>query len=180
MSSESRLRLTYDDYVRIPDDGRRHEIIDGEHHVSPAPRVRHQAVLMALAAQLHARVVDTGLGVVLPAPTDLLLSDHDIVQPDILVVLRERARLVTEPNVVGPPDLAVEILSPSTERLDRHLKLRLFERSGVAEYWIIDADRRVVEQRVLEDGRFRLACERHEEVRLERVPEVVVDLTRVW
>ncbi|MFL6192631.1 MAG: Uma2 family endonuclease [Thermoanaerobaculia bacterium] len=139
MALHDRIRkLTYDDYVLIPEDGQRHEIIDGEHYVSPAPVPRHQIVGLRLKTRLFPFVQDRGLGQVLDAPTDVLFSRFDVVQPDLLYISNERAEILTEKNVQGAPDLVVEILSPSTRDNDEGIKLDLYERSGVLEYWIFD------------------------------------------
>ena len=139
----ARRKLTYEDYVLFPEDGQRHEIIDGEHYVSPAPTPKHQRVSMRLSSRLHVFAEEHRLGEVLPAPTDVLLSRHDIFQPDILFISNERARIVTEKNIQGAPDLVVEILSAGTRKLDERLKLARYELLGVSEYWIVDplADR---------------------------------------
>jgi len=139
MALHDRIRkLTYEDYARIPDDGLRHEIIDGEHYVSPAPVPRHQFVLLELSSRLYPFVKQRGLGRVLIAPSDVLFSKHDIVQPDLLFISKERIGILEEKNVQGSPDLVAEILSKSTRDLDESIKLDLYERSGVLEYWIFD------------------------------------------
>ncbi|MES1242585.1 MAG: Uma2 family endonuclease [Acidobacteriota bacterium] len=136
-------KLTYEDYELIPEDGQRHEILDGEHYVSPAPTVRHQRVSMRLGSRMHVFVEEHGLGEVLAAPTDVLLSRHDVLQPDILFVSKDRAPILTQRNVQGAPDLVVEILSAGSRHLDERLKLARYELFGVREYWLVDpvADR---------------------------------------
>jgi Uma2 family endonuclease len=143
MAVQDRIRkLTYDDYARIPDDGQRHEIIDGEHYVSPAPLIPHQGLSIELGSRLHLFVKSHRLGRVFHAACDVVLSKHDIVQPDLLFVSNARARIVTERNIQGAPDLIVEILSDSTRRLDETVKLDLYDRYGVSEYWTFDTDRK--------------------------------------
>lgn len=139
----ARRKLTYEDYVLFPEDGQRHEIIDGEHYVSPAPTPKHQRVSMRLSIRVGGFVEKHSLGEVLAAPTDVLLSRHDVLQPDILFISNERARIVAEKNVQGAPDLVVEILSSSTRKLDERIKPARYELLGVSEYWIVDplADR---------------------------------------
>jgi Uma2 family endonuclease len=139
----ARRKLTYEDYVLFPEDGQRHEIIDGEHYVSPAPTPKHQRVSMRLSSRLHVFAEENRLGEVLAAPTDVLLSRHDVLQPDVLFISNERAGIVTEKNIQGAPDLVVEILSASTRNLDERIKLARYELLGVSEYWIVDplADR---------------------------------------
>jgi len=109
-------RLGYREYCSFPVDGLRHEIIDGSHFMTPAPSTRHQTVSKRLQYQIYTRVELAGLGVVFTAPVDVQLSDHDIVQPDLVVVLAEHSERITPTKLNGPPDLIVEILSPSTAR----------------------------------------------------------------
>lgn len=135
-------KLTYEDYVLIPDDGRRHEILEGEHYVSASPFIRHQDAAANLYFALSLFNRTHRLGKILLAPTDVILSSHDVVVPDLIFVSNERMAIVTEKNVQGAPDLIVEVLSKSTRQRDESLKLRLYERHGVREYWMFDADRR--------------------------------------
>jgi Uma2 family endonuclease len=137
-------KLTYEDYIQIPDDGRRHEIIDGVHYLSPSPTRAHQATLINLAARLLFFAKEHQLGEIYPAPFDVLLSPNDVVQPDILFVSTARLGIITDANVQGAPDLAIEILSDSTRRRDETLKHDRYEQLGVQEYWILDCRRKTV------------------------------------
>jgi Uma2 family endonuclease len=149
-------RLTYEDFCRIPDDGKRHEIIDGVHYVTPAPSMRHQRILGRLHLELGVFLKEhPEFGEVFFAPFDVLFSNWDIVEPDLLLVAADQQEILTEKNVQGAPALVVEILSPSTRKRDLQLKRQLFERSGVREYWVIDGDRRgVLVYRRAADGSF--------------------------
>lgn len=138
-----RRKCGYEDYRRTPDD-ERYELLDGELIMVPAPRVDHQRVVLRLASALHAFVEERGLGEVLVAPCDVVLSDTDVVQPDVLFVSRERAHVVVPENVRGAPDLVVEVFSPSTGERDRTVKRALYARHGVREYWQVDAQARTV------------------------------------
>ena len=134
-------RLTYDDFVLFPDDGKRHEIIDGEHYVTPAPNVRHQVLVRRLVYDLeHYFRAHPQTGQVFAAPLDVLLSPYDIVEPDLLVVTGDQSGILTEKNVQGPPALVIEVLSKSTRKRDAQTKRRLFERTGVREYWLVDPE----------------------------------------
>jgi Uma2 family endonuclease len=139
------VRLTCRDILALPNDLLRHELIDGEHIVSPAPGTRHQVVLLNLASHLHLFVRERRPGSVLAAPFDVVLSEHDIVEPDLIYLSAKRARRqLDEKRLVGPPELAVEVLSPSTRRLDETRKLHLYERFGVGEYWLVDPDNETI------------------------------------
>jgi Uma2 family endonuclease len=137
-----RRKLTYEDYLLFPEDGKRHEVIDGEHYVTSAPSYEHQGVSANLHLALGPFVREHRLGSVRYAPLEVLLSEHDIVQPDLLFISNARAGIVTKANVQGAPDLVIEILSDSTRRRDETLKRDRYERFGVLEYWIFDPQRR--------------------------------------
>jgi Uma2 family endonuclease len=130
-------QFTYEDYKLLPED-RRHEIVEGELLVTPAPGTRHQRILVRLILKLAAFVEAGSLGTVLPAPTDVVLANESVVQPDLLFVTRERLGIIDPAAVHGAPDLVVEVLSPSTASRDQVVKRKLYARYGVREYWIVD------------------------------------------
>jgi Uma2 family endonuclease len=134
------IRLTYEDFCCLPNDGKRYEIIEGELFVTPSPRSLHQIVISNLHLELGRFVKDREMGRVLVAPLDVVLSRFDVVEPDLLFVSKSRSSTVTETNVQGAPDLVVEVLSRTSAEIDRTTKLKLYARSGVKEYWIIDPD----------------------------------------
>ncbi len=137
-------KLTYEDYLLFPEDRQRHEILDGEHYVTPAPSMEHQGVSMNLSVFFHSFLRVHRLGRIFAAPADVLLSRHDVAQPDLLFISNERAEILTTANVQGAPDLVIEILSDSTRRRDETVKLARYEEAGVLEYWLVDPKRRVV------------------------------------
>lgn len=156
-------KLTYADYEKMPADGFRHEIIAGEELMTPAPNPDHQAVVVNLTALLRVHTRAQSLGHVLVAPTDVVLSEHDLVQPDLLFVTQGRAHIIGPQNIQGAPDLVIEVLSPSTETVDRVQKRGLYDRSGVREYWMVDPASKTVEihefgsprrTRVYKEGQF--------------------------
>lgn len=138
-------KLTYSDYEKIPEDGFRHEIIEGEEFMTPAPEIPHQQVVVHLVGILDTHVRKSRSGEVLAAPTDVVLTAEDIVQPDVLFVSAKHRDRITQKNIQGAPDLVIEVLSPSTASVDRGRKLTLYERAGVAEYWIADPATRTME-----------------------------------
>jgi Uma2 family endonuclease len=138
--------LTYADYVELPDDGKRYEIHDGELSVTAAPTFWHQKILAALLGILRGHVIARDLGEVVPAPITVILAEHTIVEPDIVFIANDRLHIVSPRGTVdGAPTLAVEILSPSTTRIDRERKLQLYERYGIPHYWIVDPDARAID-----------------------------------
>ena len=154
MSTQPQPRsFTYRDYLNTPDDVR-YQLIDGSLVREPAPTIPHQGVSRNLLSLLWPFVRDNGLGEVFAAPTDVYLSDTNIVQPDVLFVSAARTHLITERDVHGAPDLAIEIASSSTERRDRQVKREIYARHGVSEYWLVHPVHRTVETFRLENGRF--------------------------
>jgi Uma2 family endonuclease len=139
------VKLTYDDFVLFPDDGLRHELIDGEHYVTPSPNAKHQKVLANLHLLIGPWLRTHALGEVFFAPFDVVFSKLDVVEPDLLYMSNERAaQILTDANVQGVPELVVEIGSPGTRRRDETVKRTLYERAGVSEYWVVDPERDVI------------------------------------
>ncbi len=139
------LKLTYDDFVLFPDDGKRHELIDGEHYVTASPNLKHQKVSGVLHLLIGSWLQDHPVGEIFYAPFDVWFSRYDVVEPDLLYLSNARAAEVLTPaNVQGAPDLVIEIGSPSTRQRDETIKRHLYERSGVSEYWVVDPDIDVV------------------------------------
>ncbi len=182
MTPETNLlgKLTYREYVCFPEDGRRHEVISGEHVVNPAPDTYHQTLSRRIQFQLYSQIEQKGLGQVFDAPTDLQLSDHDIVQPDLIVVLRHVPNIITPKKIKGVPDLLVEILSESSANNDRVLKKELYRRSAVPEYWIVDPDDHSIMQFVLQGSEYVLIGRQTTSITPRTINDVQVDLTQVW
>jgi len=131
-------KLTYDDYLNLPDDGNRYEILDGELYLNPAPNTKHQLVLMNILRALDRYVRAKRCGEIFFAPFDVVLSKHNVVQPDVLYISNERMEIITAANAQGAPDIAIEVLSDGTRRKDETKKRKAYERFGVSEYWVID------------------------------------------
>ena len=147
----TRTKLTYQDYANTPDD-KRYELIDGVLIVVPAPNIAHQRSNRRFGLQMSEFVDNNALGEVFLAPTDVVLSDTDTVQPDVLFISNEREHIITEANIQGAPDLVVEILSPSTARHDWREKRDLYAKHCVNEYWVVDTANRVIFVMLLKDG----------------------------
>lgn len=146
-------QTTYELYAEMPDDGQRYEIFDGAlEAMSPGAGATHQAVsgeleyLLKNGCRSEYRIYD--------APFDVILDQTNVLQPDIMMIHRSRSHLVTERGIEGPPDLVVEVLSPSSGNRDSVRKRQVYERFGVAEYWIVDPAARTLEQLHLQDGRY--------------------------
>jgi Uma2 family endonuclease len=141
---QARVRFTYNDYLLLPED-KRYEILDGDLYVVAAPNTRHQRVSRKLEVALIQHTEDKGLGEILDAPYDVIFSEENVVQPDILFVRKERAGIIGEMNLQGALDLVIEILSAGTRRKDLEVKKKIYARFGVPEYWTVDPEADTVE-----------------------------------
>ena len=150
MTQNPQIKFSYSDYLLLPEQDRR-ELIDGDFYVVPSPSVRHQNITRNLSHILWDFVRTNNLGVVLSAPMDVVLSEENVVQPDILFISNQRRHIIAENNISGAPDLVIEILSPGTADRDRGLKQGIYARYGVQEYWIVDPIENSVEVMELGD-----------------------------
>lgn len=158
MAAQPKVKFTYEDYLLFPDDGKRHELVDGEHYMTPAPSTKHQKVSINLSTILKNFLKQNRIGIVFAAPCDVVLSDLDVVQPDLLFVSAARASIITEKCIQGAPDPIIEILSETTRKTDEIIKRKLYERYGVREYWIVDPELETVKvHRMTEQGYVRAA-----------------------
>ncbi len=174
--------LTYEDYCRLPNDGRRYEILDGEIAVTPAPSPRHQEVVVNLLRILDDHVRSRRLGKVYVAPIDVILAPTSVVQPDLVHMSAERLSLVTSRGIEGPPDLAVEVLSPTTSAQDRGSKLQLYARYGIRHCWLVDPESRRLEAYELAGTAYRLVVELSETAEFAPAlfPALRISLDSLW
>jgi Uma2 family endonuclease len=185
MSTQPRsTKLTYEDYLLFPDDGKRHELIQGDHCMTPAPSTKHQRISRNLVTALWTFVRQRRLGEVFDAPCDVIFSDEDVVQPDVLFVSPAKAGIVTEDNLKGAPDLVVEILSNATRKKDEVTKRKLYERFGVNEYWIVDPELQSVKVFRLSDHRYvrtaELSAEAHDTLTTPLLPDFRLPLIELF
>ncbi len=138
MATRVEPRFKAADIWEVPEDGFRYEVIDGALYMNPAPNVAHQYASGALFGILFQHVHANNLGVLLAAPTGVVLDDESAVQPDLVFLSSARRFLLSERGIEGAPDLVVEILSPRTEALDRGVKMRRYARGRIAECWLVD------------------------------------------
>ena len=149
-------KFTYEDYKNTPDDVR-YELLDGELIEMPSPKEIHQRLVLSLGTLFYTFVSAANLGRVYIAPFDVIFTNSDVAQPDIVFVSAERTHIITEDNIRGAPDLVMEILSPSTANRDRTFKRTLYERHGVGEYWMVDTDAKNITVLILGEDGYRLA-----------------------
>jgi Uma2 family endonuclease len=175
-----KIMLTYEDYACLPEDGNRYEVIAGTIETTPTPSPRHQDISGNLQFKLKEALASKGK--ILAAPCDLILGEHDIVQPDLIYVSAEKKHIIGKQNIQGVPDLLIEILSPSTRRRDVLIKSRLYAKHGVPHYWIVDPDLNRIETFALNDDVYALTrtFNAPETMTPEGFPELVLPLDYIF
>lgn len=131
--------FTYTDLTQLPEDGKRYELLEGDLAVSPSPNQKHQRCVWRVVS-LFQRMERAGYGQGYAAPFDVVFDEYNVTEPDVLFIRTERLTIVTDANVQGAPDLVVEVLSPSTRARDLGVKVHLYARFQVPEYWVVDPD----------------------------------------
>ncbi len=143
---------TYEAYAELPEDGLRYEILQGVLVTTPAPEPEHQRISKKIAVRFFEQIDARGRGEMFYAPIDMELSEKNVVQPDVLIILDEHLDRVQEKRIVGAPDLVVEIISPSSVATDSIIKRQAYERACVPEYWLVNPQQQTVEVFALENG----------------------------
>jgi Uma2 family endonuclease len=184
-SVPNRVKLTYADLLALPDDGLRHELIDGEHFVTPSPGSAHQLIAGNLHFLIRTYLVGHPIGVIMLAPFDIVLTDFDVVEPDLIYFSKPRfEEIVGERSARGAPDVAVEVLSPSTRRRDEITKRRLYERTGVREYWVVDPELETVKLYRAAEGRLvkepELSLEANDVLASPLLPDMHLPLSEIF
>jgi Uma2 family endonuclease len=178
----TKIVLTYDDFVALPDDGKRYELHEGELSVTPAPGLPHQRILGHLHIILAAHVEASGHGEVILSPFDCIMTNITVVEPDLIYVDDDRQRLLSERALEGSPTLAIEIISPYSGHIDRRRKMALYARHDVTWYWIVDPKSRTIEAYHLEDAAYVLAAtlEGTEPHALPPFPDLRLSPAAIW
>ncbi len=175
-----KVRLTYQDYILFPENGNRHELIDGDHYMAPAPVYKHQKISREIERQFANYFFKKKEGEILNAPFDVYLSDFDVVQPDIVIIKKGNFSIIKEKYIKGAPDIIIEILSPSTKENDLVLKKHLYEKHGVKEYWIVDPDKEEVHQFELRERKYILISVYAKSIESPLFHGLIIDLTKVF
>ncbi|MBC8182490.1 Uma2 family endonuclease [candidate division KSB1 bacterium] len=149
-------RHTYQDYLNLPNDGKRYELINGEFVKVAAPFTIHQILSGNIEEEIRAFLKQTQMGIMIHSPIDVVLSETNVVQPDIIFISDDNSNIIEEKNIKGTPDLVIEILSPSTAYYDMIEKKEIYEQFGVKEYWIVDPKKQRVEIFELKGNFFEL------------------------
>ncbi|MDM8519983.1 Uma2 family endonuclease [Anaerolineales bacterium HSG6] len=173
----------YEDYLKLPDDGKRYEIIEGVLYVANAPNINHQFAVFEISRQIGNHVLPNKLGYVLTAPFEVHLSQTSRpVQPDVLFIGVEHWPSSNIQYFEGAPSLVVEVLSPSSLRLDRVIKFNAYEKAGVAEYWIVNPKTRSIEVYTLSGGEYALLDEftADEVIRSNVLPELSIAVSALF
>ena len=173
--------LTYQDYLNTPDD-ERWELLNGTLTRRPTPNTAHQRTLGNLAIALFNFVDDKGLGEVIIAPFDVVLSSTNVLEPDLIFVSNDQQAIITEANIQGVPTLLIEVVFPATFTRDRDLKRNIYAEHGVGEYWIVDPDARTISVLSLDGKEFREAGGYSADDTLfsPTLPGLALDLTRIF
>ena len=174
-------RYTYKDYLLIDDD-KRYEILRGGLIMVPAPFTIHQRLLIRLSVIFSNFIKEKKLGEMLVAPTDVVLAEDTVVQPDILFINKERLDIIKEAAIMDSPDLIVEIVSPSSASYDTVEKRDIYEEYGVKEYWLVFPQEKVIEVLTLENNIYREFCKGRKTgvVRSKIIVGLEVDLKDVF
>jgi Uma2 family endonuclease len=180
MSHGLKRKLDYSDIAAAPNDGNRYELVRGELLVTPSPSPIHQRICTRLWAQLAHYFHERAIGEVFHAPLDVILTKHDVFEPDLLVV--SDPSHISKRGIEKPPLLAVEILSPATRKVDRGVKFQRYAELGVRHYWIVDPDGQRLQCFRLASGAFAPLIEAKGNATLAH-PDwdgLVIDLAALW
>ena len=173
--------LTYEDYLKTPDD-ERWELLNGSLTRRPTPNTVHQRTLGNLAIALFKFVDGTGLGEVIISPYDVVLSSTNVLEPDVIFVSADQQSIITDANIQGAPALLIEVVSPSTLTRDREVKRNIYAEHGVREYWLVDPDARTITiltlhgKELRETGRYSTA----DTLSSPTLPGLALDLTSIF
>lgn len=147
----SKVIFTYEDLKTLPENGKQYQIVEGDLIVSPSPKTLHQFIIVNLTRILSSFVKKHGLGKIICAPMDVVLSPENVFQPDVLFISNENKNIITETNIQGAPDLVVEVLSEGTKEMDLTIKKKIYARFSVKRYWLIDPETKTMESLLLYD-----------------------------
>lgn len=149
-------KYTYEDYLKIPDDKGRYELVNGELLMTPSPIPNHQRISGKLEFVVRKFVTENNLGEVFYAPCDVYLDDENVVQPDLLFISKDRLNIIGDKNIQSAPNLVIEIISENSVYRDMVQKKRLYARFGVKEYWIVIPEEKEVEVYILKGEAYQL------------------------
>jgi Uma2 family endonuclease len=178
----NRVVLTYEDYLSLPNDRNRYEILEGELFMTPAPSLKHQEVSRNLEFLLFSHIKTNNLGKIFYAPVDVILDESTIVQPDLAFISAGRDEVYSRRGIEGAPDLIVEIVSPGTLKFDRVSKCQIYARYGVKWYWIVNPDDRTLDEYELRENCYNLSGSYSGDMTFNPrlFPGLQMDLSEIW
>ncbi len=176
------LPMTYHEYALLPQDRNRYEVLEGELYMTPSPTRDHQVIVTVLGSILLQHVVAQGLGMVFVAPLDVVLTETNVLQPDILFLRTGRVPPRGAKNVTVAPDLVIEVVSPASVEQDREIKMQVYARHGVPHYWIVDPDARTLEMYALSGAAYGppARCSGDATATMAVFPGLNIPLARLW
>jgi Uma2 family endonuclease len=182
LAIDEQEKFTYSDYLLLTDSDKRYEILDGDLLMSPSPTAIHQILLLKMAKLLSTFVEQNKFGQIFIVPFDVVLSDYEVIQPDIIFVSAENSHIIKPTHIQGSPDLLIEILSPSSVQRDRIIKRKIYSRNGVKEYWLINPEQKTIQQFQLQKKAFTLIKEfgAKESLSSSFFPELVIQLENIF
>ena len=178
--ARKKIMFTYDDLQYWEDDHLRHEIIEGEHYMSPSPITKHQRIAGKLFRRLSDYIEKKRLGEIFIAPYDVVFHENDVCVPDLLYISNENQHIIGEYNIQGAPDLIIEILSPGTEKLDKGLKYKRYAYYGVKEYWIVDPKTQLIEVHDLEKQELLQVFPQNQTLNTPTFPDIHLKLSEIF
>ena len=172
------IKWSYEDYYHLEDD-KRYEVIEGELiEMAPSPLSNHQRMLQKLFKKIDSYVEQNNLGEIFIAPLDVIFAQDNVLQPDIIFISKENENIIQERGVFGSPDLVIEILSPSTIKMDQVIKYKLYEKFKVKEYWIVDHIKNTSSVYTLENDKFILSAS-GENIKSKLLKDFIIDIARL-
>ncbi|MBN2533667.1 MAG: Uma2 family endonuclease [Spirochaetales bacterium] len=178
--SAIKVKLSYKDLLLFPDNGKKNELIDGDHYMKAAPSVQHQAIVRNILYLFERYFRNTKEGIIFCSPLDVYLSDYDIVEPDLVIVCQQNSSIIEDKYIKGSPDIVVEILSPSTMEIDQSLKKHLYEKYGIKEYWIVNPFITEIKQYIIKGTAYVLSNSSGESITSSLFPELKINLDDVF
>ncbi len=177
-------RLTVDDYLLMPDHGKLLQLIDGDFIMAPSPSLKHQEVSKNIELEFAKFLEKNSIGKILYAPIDYYVDKYDVVQPDLVYISKEKYRILFEKGIKNTPDLIIEIISKSTENIDKNLKKDLYWRAGVKEYWIVNIEEKSIEVFKINSEGYRLdkiyRNENKDKIKTDILPGLIINLEKVF
>jgi len=177
---KNKILFTYEDLKNWEPDLYRHEIIEGEHFMSPSPNIYHQEIVLNLGTHLSYYVKNKKLGRVFVAPVDVIFSDYDVCVPDLIFVSNENLSIIKEENIQGAPDLLIEVLSPTSEKRDKEIKFKRYAYFGVKDYWIVNPKQQSIEIYDLANSQLVAVVPANQVLNSPLFPDINLELKKIF